>query len=193
MKKIIALLLGFTLAMSFLVGCGKKDNGEKDVPPTDNQIEENKDQNDDAEKGETKFEEKDGLLIYVDTENSPFEDSGLKISINKDENYVEFIKTDLEGNETVDYYKFDYSTNTMEKYYYVSAMGTAFYYYFDLETGELAKVEDGDHKDTTEGMKEAGRFDGAAEKTKDEVNELESYFKAQYNMTIKEAASGKGL
>jgi hypothetical protein len=39
----------------------------------------------------------------------------------------------------------------------------------------------------------AGRFDGAAEKTKDEVNELESYFKAQYDMTIKEAASGKGL
>lgn len=193
MKKIIALLLVFTLAMSSLVGCGKKDDGEKDVPPTDNQLEENKDQNDNTEKGEAKFEEQDGLLVYVDTENSPFEDSGLKISINEGENYVEFVKTDVEGNETVDYYKFDYSTNTMEKYYYVSAMGTAFYYYYDLEKGELAKVEDGDHEDTTESMKESGRFDGAAEKTKDEVNELESYFKDKYNMTIKEAASGKSL
>jgi ABC-type cobalt transport system substrate-binding protein len=189
MKKSIALLLVFMLTMNVLVGCSKKNDGEKDLPPADNQLEENINQDDNT--GEkTKFEEQDGLLVYVDTENSPFEDSGLKISINEDKNYVEFVKTDLEGKETVDYFKFDYSTNTMEKYYYVSAMGTAFYYYFDLEASELVKVEDGDHEDNTEGMKEAGRFDGAAEKTKDEVTELENYFKEQYHMTIKEAVSG---
>ena len=182
MKKSIALLLVFMLTMNVLVGCSKKNDGEKDLPPADNQLEENINQDDNT--GEkTKFEEQDGLLVYVDTENSPFEDSGLKISINEDKNYVEFVKT-------VDYFKFDYSTNTMEKYYYVSAMGTAFYYYFDLEASELVKVEDGDHEDNTEGMKEAGRFDGAAEKTKDEVTELENYFKEQYHMTIKEAVSG---
>jgi predicted small lipoprotein YifL len=186
MKKIVSLLLVLMLAMGMVAGCtGKDKKGEKNLPANNVQ-----DENNNQEK--SKFEEKDGILVYTDVENGPFEESGLKISIKKgDDGYVEFIKTDLEGNETVDYYKFDYSTNTVEKYYYVSAMGTAFYYYYDLEKNELDKVEDGDHNDNTEKMKSSGRWDSAAEKTKEEVSILEDYFKEQYSMTIKEAVLGK--
>lgn len=173
MKKTVTLLLVLILAMGVLAGCGSNNGGEV---------------NNNQE--ESKFELQDGLLVYLDKENSPFEDSGFKISIKEGE-YAEFIITDLEGNETVDYYKFDYASNTVEKYYYVSAMGTAFYYYYDLEAEELIKVENGDHEDSTEGMKASGRWDSAAEKTHEEITTLEGYFSEQYDMTIKEAVLGK--
>lgn len=180
MKKIVSLLLVLMLVMGMAAGCSSGGNEEVNTPPAESSQE------------ESKFEEVDGLLVYTDVENGPFEESGLKISIEKgDAGYAEFIKTDLDGNETVDYYKFDYEANTMEKYYYVSAMGTAFYYYYDLEAGELVRVEDGDHNDSTEGMKASGRWDSAAEKTKEEVETLENYFKDQYGMSIKEMVQAK--
>jgi hypothetical protein len=40
-------------------------------------------------------------------------------------------------------------------------------------------------------MKGSDRWDGAAEKTEEEVKTLEDYFKEQYSMTIKEAVLGK--
>ncbi|MBU5428257.1 hypothetical protein KQI41_17830 [Tissierella pigra] len=188
MKKIVSLLLVLMLTMAVVGGCSPKNNNVEESLQTNNVENENQNENQDV----SKFEEKDGLLVYTDVENGPFDESGLKISIKEGEDgYVEFIKTDLEGNETVDYYKFDYATNTMEKYYYVSAMGTAFYYYYDLEEGQLVKVEDGDHNDSTEGMKSSGRWDSAAEKTDEEVKLLEDYFKEQYSMTIKESVLGK--
>ena len=180
MKRIVSLLLVLMLTMGMLVGCEKANKKTEDNLPANSTT--------DSTTDNAKFEEKDGLLVCTDTKNGPFEDSGLKISIKKGEDgYAEFIKTDLEGNETVDYYIFDYATNTVEKYYYVSAMGTAFYYYYDLEKEELVKVENGDHEDTTDKTKSSGRWDGAAENMEDEVNKLENYFKEQYNMTIKKA------
>ncbi|WP_313164484.1 hypothetical protein [Sedimentibacter sp.] len=185
MKKIVSLLLVLMLTMGLIAGCTSKEDENK-LP--DNNIQDENIQDESNTSNDSKFEEKDGFLVYTDTENGPFEESGLKISIKKGEGgYAEFIKTDLNGNETVDYYKFDYVDNIAEKYYYVSAMGTAYYYYYDLEKDELAKVEDGDHNDTTESLKSAGRWDGAAEKTKEEVKILEDYFKEQYDTTIKEA------
>lgn len=179
MKKSILLLI-VVLAMGIMSGCGNKNENEQSNVPVDNTKSEENDP-----KKESKFEEKDGLLVYLDLENSPFEESGLNISIKKGEDgYADFVKTDLKGNETKDYYKFDYSTNTVEKYYYVSAMGTAYYYYYNLEKDELSKVEDGDHNDVTEKMKSSGRWDSAAEKTAEEIKSLQDYFKEQYGSTI---------
>ncbi|MBE6082300.1 MULTISPECIES: hypothetical protein [Tissierellales] len=175
MKKSILLLI-VVLAMGIMSGCGNKNENEQSNVPADNTPK------------ESKFEEKDGLLVYLDLKNSPFEESGLNISIKKGEDgYADFVKTDLKGNETKDYYKFDYSTNTVEKYYYVSAMGTAYYYYYDLEKDELSKVEDGDHNDVTEKMKSSGRWDSAAEKAAEEIKSLQDYFKEKYGSTIEEA------
>ena len=53
------------------------------------------------------FTDENGILTYLDTENSPFEDSGLKITADKSAKTVKFVKTDLEGNETMEYYLFD--------------------------------------------------------------------------------------
>lgn len=192
MKKIILLFLVSILAMALLVGCAAEGDGEE--TPVDNVQEEEVQEagEDDHPLIDANFEEKDGLLVYTDTENGPFEEAGLKISIHQgDQGYAEFIKTDLEGNETEDYYKFDYEENIMEKYYYVSAMGTAFYYYYDLEAEELVKVEDGDNEDSTESLKSAGRWDSAVESTEEDMDILEEYFESQYNMTIKEAVLGK--
>ena len=104
MKKSILLLI-VVLAMGIMSGCGNKNENEQSNVPADNTPK------------ESKFEEKDGLLVYLDLKNSPFEESGLNISIKKGEDgYADFVKTDLKGNETKDYYKFDYLTNTVEIY-----------------------------------------------------------------------------
>ena len=173
MKKRCTLLLVLVLTIGMITGCGNKASQEAGNLS-----------------GDKKFEEVDGLLVYIDTENSPFEDSGLKISIKKgDAGFVEFLVTDKEGKETVNYYKFDFGENEVEKYNYVSPMGMGFYFYYDLENNEMCRVEDDDHNDTTEGTKESGRWDSSAEKLNEEVEALENYFKEQYGMTIKEAVS----
>ena len=183
MKKIISSLFVLILTMGLLAGCGKKvvenaDKTQKNSAAVNSQLE--------------KFKEKEGLLTYTDKSNSPFENSGLEITIKKGESgYAKFVKTDKEGKATVDYYTFDYGKNTVEKYYYVSAMGTDFYYYYDLAKGELAKIEDGKHNDNTQKTKEANRWDKAAATMQEEVKALEKYFKEQYNKTIKEAVIGK--
>lgn len=181
MKKAIKKLLVLSMALGILVGCGGKTgetgdkSGKNDTAVTSQQV---------------KLVEKDGLLTYTDTKNSPFEESGLKISIKKgNEGYAKFIKTDLNGGETVEYYNFDYGKNIAEKYYYVSAMGTGFYYYYDLEKGELVKVEDKEHNDTTQKTKDSKRWDKAAESMDEEVKALEKYFKEQFSMTIKETVT----
>ncbi|MPW24942.1 hypothetical protein GC105_03960 [Alkalibaculum sp. M08DMB] len=134
------------------------------------------------------FVETDGVLSYTDTKTSPFEDSGLLISIEKGEKpYAKFVKTDLTGRETADYYLFDYANNEVEKYYYVSAMGTGFYYYYDLEQEELVRLEGDDHTDSTQSAKDAGRWESASENTSMEVKVLEAYFIDKYGISIKEA------
>ncbi len=134
------------------------------------------------------LKEKDGLLTCTDIQNSPFENSGLKITIKKGQNgYAQFVKTDKKGNETKDYYKFDFATNTAVKYSYVSAMGTAYYYYYNLQKGELTKIENGDHADVTQSTKNAKRWDNAAATVDEEIKALQSYFVAQFGMTIEKA------
>ena len=180
MKKLLITLLAVGVSVAMLTACAKdeeKDKGNNDIQNEENQK--------DADQ-ESKFEEKDGLLEYSGTENNPFDQTGFKIIVKKgDGGYAKFIKTDLEGRETVDYYTFDYSNNAVEKYYYVSAMGTAFYYYFDLEKNELVKVENGDHEDSTQGMKDSGRWDKAASGMVDEVKSIEDYFVKQFGKSIK--------
>lgn len=163
MKKILYILLIISMVLILLIGCGKDTL-------------------------EGKFEENNGVLAYTDLENSPFEDSGLQMNIEKGETgYCEFYKTDLEGRPTVDYYIFDYGQNEVVKYYYVSAMGTGFYYYYDLTDKKLVRLEGEDHTDSTESAKDAGRWESAEESTKKEIDALEDYFKTQFGITIEEA------
>ena len=65
-------------------------------------------------------------------------------------------------------------------------MGKGYYYTGDLNTGELLKVEDMDNNDSTESMKQNGRYEKAAEKTKNEIEELKSYFETKYKMTMED-------
>lgn len=173
MKKIMAVLLMLVLSVAMLAGCTNAKPADKDGAAKDREI---------------KFAEKDGLLTYTDLKNSPFAESGLQITIKKGENgYAKFVKTDLQGKATKEYYLFNYANNTAEKYYYVSAMGTAFYYYYDLAKKELIKVEDGEHNDTTQKTKDSNRWDKAAQTMDEEVKALEKYYSEQYKMTIEQA------
>lgn len=166
MKKIITLVVVIALAALTLTACNKPETTF------------------------TGFQIVDGVAVCTDTANCPFDGCGLKIEISHENGgSAKFTKTQLDGTETVDYYIFDYSDNTMEKYYYVSAMGSAYYYTYDLSAGELVKVENGEHVDSTESMKSSGRWDSAAEKTKNEVKSLEDYFLAQYGVTIAQACA----
>ena len=177
--------LGILLTLSFaiLTGCEAKDTKQEGKS-------ENKEEKQQCEL--VNFKEEDGLYTCLDTEKSPFDESGLDISIKKGENgYAKFVITDKEGKATVDYFDFNYEKNQVERYRYVSAMGSAYYYYFDLEKGELEKIENGDHEDTTEKTKSGGRWDKAANTVKDDVQALEDYFKQEYGKTIKEAVTEK--
>ncbi|MGN0587194.1 MAG: hypothetical protein ACI4JF_07905, partial [Oscillospiraceae bacterium] len=109
---------------------------------------------------------------------------GLKITADKSAKTVNFVKTDLQGNETVEYYTFDYNSNTVEQYYYVSMMGTGFYYTYDLSAGEIVKIEDIDHNDSTQSTKDSGRYDSANDRIKGDVASLEAYFTEQYGISI---------
>ncbi|MDI9472784.1 MAG: hypothetical protein GX260_05250 [Tissierellia bacterium] len=133
------------------------------------------------------MDEKDGLKEYLDIETGPFSDSGLRIVLDAKNTTAKFVKTDLKGNDTVEYWEFDFSKNEVERYTYVSMMGTGFYYYYDLVEDQLTRIEGDDHTDKTESSKNAGRFDGAAEKTTEEVQLINQYFVDYFGMTIEEA------
>lgn len=179
MKKIIICFLVLTLSLGILGGCRNKTTQTVDSSEKKPAVEKPQ---------EVKFVKEDGLLTYTDVHTSPFEDSGLKISIKKGQDgYVKFIKTDLEGLETDEYYNFDYINNMVEEYYYVSARNTGFYFYYDLENSTMVKAEDKEHNDTIQKVKDAGKWDNFAEKMDKDVKILEKYFKELYGMTIKEA------
>lgn len=151
------------------------------------------DKKENTEKTDDKqFKEKDGMMVYTDTKYSPFEESGLEIQLKKGERgSAKFIITDKDGKATVDYYLFDYDKNYVERHKYVAAMGTEFYYYYDLEKKTLARIEDGDHKDTTEKTRSSNRWDKAVSTMDEDVKALEKYYSEQYKTTIKEAVQGK--
>lgn len=132
------------------------------------------------------FTDENGVLTYLDTANAPFEGAGLKITVDKAAKTVNFVKTNLEGVETVEYYTFDFNSNTVEEYYYVSMMGTGFYYTFDLAANEIVKVEDSDRNDTTQSTKDNGRYDSANDRMKGDVEALQNYFTENYGVSIED-------
>ncbi len=132
------------------------------------------------------FTDENGVLTYLDTANAPFEGAGLKITVDKAAKTVNFVKTDLDGNETVEYYNFDLNSNTVEEYYYVSMMGTGFYYTFDLGANEIVKVEDSERNDSTQSTKDNGRYDSANDRMKGDVEALRNYFTENYGVSIED-------
>lgn len=132
------------------------------------------------------FTDENGVLTYLDTANAPFEGAGLKITVDKAAKTVNFVKTDLDGNETVEYYNFDLNNNTVEEYYFVSMMGTGFYYTFDLAANEIVKVEDSDRNDSTQSTKDNGRYDSANDRMKGDVEALQNYFTENYGVSIED-------
>lgn len=178
MKKILLPIALIAVVMS-MAACSSNQNSTASNGETAAQQQE-------SSVGTSVFADENGVLTYLDTEHSPFDGAGLKITADKNAKTVNFVKTDLKGNETVEYYTFDYNTNTVEQYYYVSMMGTGFYYTYDLAAGEIVKIEDTERNDSTQSAKDNGRYDGANDRLKADVAALESYFTQQYGVTIAE-------
>lgn len=185
MKKSILSIAAIAAVMTFAACSGSSSQTVSDNENSAVQSEavQTSEQQDNAG-GVSAFSEENGVLTYLDTEHSPFEGAGLKITADKSAKTVNFVKTDLEGNETVEYYTFDYNSNTVEQYYYVSMMGTGFYYTYDLNAGEIVKIEDIDHNDSTQSTKDSGRYDSANDRLKGDVASLEAYFTEQYGISI---------
>ncbi len=131
--------------------------------------------------------EENGVLTCFDATTSPFADCAVRVTVDKTEKTVTFVKATYEGQDTREYYKFMPEENTVEQFYYVSMMGTGFYYYFDTELGEMTRMEDMNHEDSTQSAKENGRFDAPAERIKGEVATLEAYFVSAFGMSIADA------
>ncbi|MGN0600912.1 MAG: hypothetical protein ACI4JK_13615 [Oscillospiraceae bacterium] len=186
MKKVVLAIAAMAAVMS-LAACsgdnGSTQTASESTTAVQSEAAQTEEQQDSAG-GVSVFTEENGVLTYLDTEHSPFEGAGLKITADKSSKTVSFVKTDLEGNETVEYYTFDYNSNTVEQYYYVSMMGTGFYYTYDLSAGEIVKIEDIDHNDSTQSTKDSGRYDSANDRLKGDVASLEAYFTEQYGISI---------
>jgi hypothetical protein len=167
MKKVIVIITILLLAVAGLTGCAGS-------PLVD--------------AGFT--EAADGGYTLLDTENSPLPEGGVKIDLTTGpQGYVKFTVTDEKGTEMADYYQFSPAESTMLRHRYVAAMGMTYNYYFDYAAMELAKVTDAEDKDVTQGLKMAGRWDGAVAETKEHAASLLDYFKAEFGMTINEAVS----
>lgn len=178
MKKILLPIALIAVVMS-MAACSSNQSSTASSGETSAQQQE-------SSVGTSVFADENGVFTYLDTEHSPFDGAGLKITADKNAKTVNFVKTDLKGNETVEYYTFDYNTNTVEQYYYVSMMGTGFYYTYDLAAGEIVKIEDTERNDSTQSAKDNGRYDGANDRLKADVDALESYFTQQYGVSIAE-------
>lgn len=167
MKKYLLPIVGLLLALA-LTACGTAQNTST-----------------------PKLEANGSVQECVDTACSPIADCGIHTVVDKAAGTVTFTKTDKNGKDTVEYLKFTPAKNEVEKYYYVSMMGTGFYYYYDLSQDTMVRVEDKDHKDVTESSKSNNRFDKAAEEMKTEVTALQDYFKTYFGESVADAAAGK--
>lgn len=188
-KKILALAV--LAAVMSMTACSSNQGSTTTDSETTTQAEETEaaaETNAETESaaGTDVFTDESGVLTYLDTANAPFEGAGLKITVDKAAKTVNFVKTDLDGNETVEYYNFDLNSNTVEEYYYVSMMGTGFYYTFDLAANEIVKVEDSEHNDSTQSTKDSGRYDGANDRMKGDVEALQNYFTENYGVSIED-------
>ena len=197
MKKIVIATLAIIGAM-MATGCSLSTSDTSTITTTTTASVESKTQTeavsaaqDEAKSAAHEFTEKDGVLTFLDTENCPFEETGFRITADTSAKTVNFVKTDLSGQDTVEYYTFDYNTNTVEQYYYVSAMGTGYYYTYDLSAGEIIKIEDTERNDKTQSTKDKGRYDSANERMQGDVAAIEKYFSEQFGKTIADMANGK--
>ena len=188
-KKILAIAV--LAAVMSMTACSSNQGSTTTDSETTTQAEETEaavetDAETESAAGTDVFTNESGVLTYLDTANAPFEGAGLKITVDKAAKTVNFVKTDLDGNETVEYYNFDLNSNTVEEYYYVSMMGTGFYYTFDLAANEIVKVEDSEHNDSTQSTKDSGRYDGANDRMKGDVEALQNYFTENYGVSIED-------
>lgn len=188
-KKILAIAV--LAAVMSMTACSSNQGSTTIDSETTTQAEETEaaaetDAETESAAGTDVFTDENGVLTYLDTANAPFEGAGLKITVDKAAKTVNFVKTDLDGNETVEYYNFDLNSNTVEEYYYVSMMGTGFYYTFDLAANEIVKIEDSEHNDSTQSTKDSGRYDGANDRMKGDVEALRNYFTENYGVSVED-------
>ena len=188
-KKILAIAV--LAAVMSMTACSSNQGSTTTDSETTTQAEETEaaaetDAETESAAGTDVFTDENGVLTYLDTANAPFEGAGLKITVDKAAKTVNFVKTDLDGNETVEYYNFDLNSNTVEEYYYVSMMGTGFYYTFDLAANEIVKIEDSEHNDSTQSTKDSGRYDGANDRMKGDVEALRNYFTENYGVSVED-------
>lgn len=141
------------------------------------------------EAAESKFiEEENGVWAYLDTETSPLDEGGIKVELVPGEGgHVKFIVTDLEGNETVEYYQFIPQESMMHRHRYVAAMGNSYHYYYDYISKEMVKITNGKEEDVTESMKSSGRWDSAVQENGDLAEKLLKYFEDTFEATLEEA------
>ena len=154
MKKATAIILALTLLIC-LTACAKETSGSASGGPA--------------------LKEENGVLTCLDTTSSPFEDCAVRVSVDKTAGTVTFTKATKDGQDTKEYYRFTPSEHMLEQFYYVSMMGTGFYYYYDTDLGEMVRIEDKDHNDSTASAKENGRFDGPAAQIKKDAATLEEF------------------
>lgn len=166
MKKATVMILALTLLIC-LTACAKETSGSASGGPA--------------------LKEENGVLTCLDTTSSPFEDCAVRVTVDKTAGTVTFTKATKDGQDTKEYYRFIPSEHMLEQFYYVSMMGTGFYYYYDTDLGEMVRMEDKDHNDSTASAKENGRFDGPAAQIKKDAATLEEYFSNTYGMSIAEA------
>lgn len=184
MKKMTAILLAVSLAAA-LAGCAKGNSDPTPPPATPTPVTQPSATPEPA--AGLELTEENGVLTCLDSETSPFEDCALRTVVDKQAKTVTFTKATPEGQDTQEYYLFRPEEHMMEQFYYVSMMGTGFYYYYDTDLGEMVRMEDKDHNDTTESSKASGRYDGAAQRVKADATALEAYFSDSFGMTIAEA------
>lgn len=165
-RRILCLLLALT-ALLGLAACGGKKAEESAAKP--------------------ELKEENGVLSCLDTSGGPFSDCALHVVVDKSAGTVTFVKATKDGKDTKEYYCFTPAEHMLEQYYYVSMMGTGFYYYYDTDLGEMVRMEDKDHNDSTQSAKDHGRFDGPAAQIKEDAAALETYFSDTFGMTIAEA------
>lgn len=159
-----------------------KEQEESGETPTSSQAAEEKENS-----GKLVLQEENGVLTCLDTESSPFADCALRTTVDPAAGTITFVKATKDGKDTKEYYRFTPAEHMLEQYYYVSMMGTGFYYYFDTDLREMVRLEDKDHKDTTQSAKDNGRFEKPAKQIKEDAASLEEYFSKSFGMTLKEA------
>lgn len=184
MKKkllVMALVAVVTLTMS---ACGNQKKAPDASTPVESSMPTTTSTQAETPSGDkAEWTEAEGGMTYMDTA-SPFGEGGLKLQKDPNAKTIKFILTDAKGNETPEYYLFDLSNSTVERYRFVSQMGVGFYYTYDLTQDTIVKVQNDEKEDTTEKTKSSGRLEGAVEETKEKIELLKNYFSRKFGHEI---------